>query len=136
MVILHSAERHAKHSISARQGRTCRAIVRAVAGMTGTRHDDFFARSRCPMPTAHARQTAMYLCHVLTGLTMTQVGRYFGRDRTTVAHACAVVEDLRDDPVFDAALDAIERRVTARRCASPATSTTGAAGEARHHGQC
>ncbi len=48
------------------------------------------------------------LAHVMCGLTLTEVGLLFGRDRTTVAHACAVVEDRRDDPVFDRALDLLE----------------------------
>lgn len=57
---------------------------------------------------ALARQMAMYLTHVAFGLTFVEVGRVFGRDRTTVAHACAAVEDLRDDPPFDRALSALE----------------------------
>jgi hypothetical protein len=41
-------------------------------------------------------------------LSLTDTGRLFGRDRTTVAHACCVVEDRRDDPAFDRALDLLE----------------------------
>jgi hypothetical protein len=32
------------------------------------------------------------------------VGAHFGRDRTTVAHACGRVEDRRDDLMVDTAL--------------------------------
>jgi hypothetical protein len=39
---------------------------------------------------------------------LTDTGRLFGRDRTTVAHACGVIEDKRDDPLFDRALDLLE----------------------------
>jgi Bacterial dnaA protein helix-turn-helix len=46
----------------------------------------------------------MYLAHVTFRLSLTEVGRLFDRDRTTVAHACAVVEDLRDDQIIDRAL--------------------------------
>jgi len=53
-------------------------------------------RTRCRAPVAHSRQLAMYLMHTLLGRTMTEVGRYFGRDRTTVAHACGRIEDRRD----------------------------------------
>lgn len=57
---------------------------------------------------ALARQVAMYIAHVGLGITLTDVGRDFQRDRTTVAHACAVVEDLRDQPSFDLALQCLE----------------------------
>jgi chromosomal replication initiation ATPase DnaA len=54
------------------------------------------------------RQTAMYLAHVAFGLTYTQIGQLFSRDRTTVAHACSAVEERRDDPVIDRALTTLE----------------------------
>jgi len=57
---------------------------------------------------AYARQVAMYLAHVACGLSLTEVGRVFARDRTTVAHACGLVEDLRDDPVIDRSLELLE----------------------------
>jgi len=57
---------------------------------------------------AFARQVAMYLAHVGCRLTFTEVGQVFARDRTTVAHACGIVEDLRDDPVFDRSLELLE----------------------------
>ncbi|CAD5298790.1 DnaA protein helix-turn-helix [Bosea sp. 62] len=57
---------------------------------------------------AFARQLAMYLTHVGFGLTLTQVGACFERDRTTVRHACALVEDRRDQPAFDLAVSALE----------------------------
>ena len=57
---------------------------------------------------AFARQVAMYLAHVTFGLTLTTVGQAFGRDRTTVSHACALVEDARDNPEFDRTLELLE----------------------------
>lgn len=50
----------------------------------------------------------MYIAHVGCGLSLTQTGRLFDRDRTTVAHACGVIEDRRDDPMFDRVLDLLE----------------------------
>lgn len=50
----------------------------------------------------------MYLAHVIYGLSLVGVGVGFGRDRTTVAYACHMVEDARDDPAFDAALAGLE----------------------------
>ncbi len=57
---------------------------------------------------ALARQTAMYLAHVAFSLSLTDIGELFSRDRTTVAHACRVVEELRDDPIMDKALAVLE----------------------------
>jgi chromosomal replication initiation ATPase DnaA len=55
----------------------------------------------------------MYLTHVLLSRTLTEVGRLYGRDRTTVAHACNAVEDRRDDPALEAEIEAIESRLAA-----------------------
>lgn len=60
---------------------------------------------------ALARQVAMYLAHVACGLTKAEAGRLFERDRTTVHHACRVVEERRDDQAFDRAVDHLERVV-------------------------
>lgn len=57
---------------------------------------------------ARARQAALYLAHVAIGGALTSVGRHFGRDRTTVRHACMRIEDRRDDPAFDLALIHLE----------------------------
>jgi hypothetical protein len=58
---------------------------------------------------AFARQVAIYVAHVLLGLTLTDAARMFGRDRTTASHACRTVEDRRDDRKIDQKLEAIER---------------------------
>jgi chromosomal replication initiation ATPase DnaA len=64
---------------------------------------------------AVTRQTAMYLAHVTFGLSFSEIGQLFGRDRTTVAHACHVVEDLRDDPAMDRALAVVEATLAGLR---------------------
>ncbi len=71
-----------------------------------------------------ARQIAMYLAHVAFSLSLTQTGRLFGRDRTTVAHACGVVEDLRDDPAIDKALSVLATILTAPTPPSGGASET------------
>jgi chromosomal replication initiation ATPase DnaA len=45
-------------------------------------------------------------------VSLTEVGHLFERDRTTVAHACGLIEDKRDDPDFDHRLDHLERAVS------------------------
>jgi chromosomal replication initiation ATPase DnaA len=57
---------------------------------------------------AFARQSAMYLAHVVFGLSFTEIGRGFDRDRTTAAHACRLVEDRRDDPAVDSVMSSLE----------------------------
>ena len=69
--------------------------------------------SRRRASVALARQMAMYLAHVACGLSLTEVGELFRRDRTTVAHGCGVIEDLRDDPIIDRALMNLEAALAA-----------------------
>jgi len=64
-------------------------------------------RSSC-----HVRQIAMYVSHVVLQISLTDIGQVFGRDRTTVSHACNVVEDRRDDVAFDDFVAAVERVIT------------------------
>ncbi|MGA7456266.1 MAG: helix-turn-helix domain-containing protein [Methyloceanibacter sp.] len=72
---------------------------------------DLKAPTRGSTRAAFARQVAMYLAHVVCGLSLTEVGALFARDRTTAAHACRVVEDRRDDPELDGRLEHLERAV-------------------------
>jgi chromosomal replication initiation ATPase DnaA len=67
--------------------------------------------TRGPAHVARARQVAMYLAHVGCELSLTEAGELFGRDRTTAKHACCVVEERREEPHFDRALDLLERVV-------------------------
>ena len=60
---------------------------------------------------AHIQQISMYVCHVVLQLTMTEIGIAMGRDRTTVGHACARVEDRRDDRAYDRMIASVERLV-------------------------
>jgi hypothetical protein len=58
---------------------------------------------------ALARQLSMYLAHVCCGLNYAEVGRIFNRDRTTAAHATALIEERRENGNFDHAVDSLER---------------------------
>lgn len=68
---------------------------------------------RTSQPVARVRQIAMYVAHVVLRLSMGDVGRGFGRDRTTVVHACQTIEDLRDDPEFDRVVHMFEQIASA-----------------------
>lgn len=78
--------------------RTIEVTVSAALGVSSV---ELQARTRRSATIAFARQIAMYLAHVVYGMSLTESGRLFGRDRTTAAHACCIVEDRRDDPFFD-----------------------------------
>ncbi len=84
-------------------------IVACVARDFALGESEVMAKSRGAPRAALARQVAMYLAHVACGLDFAAVGRLFRRDRTTVSHACRVVEDLRDDAWFDRRVAALER---------------------------
>ncbi len=95
--------------------RKCAWPKTGVSGLSGLVADAFdmrpgelSGRTRGCAKVARARQTAMYLARVCLGLTLSEAARLYGRDRTTAAHACRVIEDLRDDPHFDAKIAAIE----------------------------
>lgn len=92
---------------------SCNDVIALVARQKHLPIRALMHRTRRP-PIARARQLAMYLSHVMLGRTLAEVGHAFGRDRTTVSYACAVVEDLRDDPHFDAEVTSLEQQIEAR----------------------
>jgi hypothetical protein len=107
-----------RHSYSAFRGckvpsRSRFVIEETVAQVFGIGTSDIASSTRGRAPVAEARQVAMYLAHVALGITMRDVGNLFCRDRTTVSHACSVIEDRRDEPGFDRALELLEWTVIA-----------------------
>ena len=93
-------------------------IDQAIAHAFAIPSQELWSPRRGRSHVAFARQVAMYLAHVACRLTFTQVVLMFARDRTTVAHACGVVEDRRDDASFDRSLELLEH-VVQTLCASP-----------------
>ena len=61
---------------------------------------------------AKARHVAVYLAHVVLGISLTALARHFKRDRTTIAYACKTIEDARDDINFDTQLNRLEAQLT------------------------
>lgn len=98
-----SSHRRAKRPLPPAQ-----RVVRLVARAQNIQKSLLFNNSRCPAGVARARQLAMYLTHVVLQESFTAIGLAFGRDRTTVSHACALIEDMRDDPHFDAEVSRLE----------------------------
>jgi hypothetical protein len=88
--------------------RTCHWVAFCVARDFGLEPAVLFAPTRGSPGAAFARQVAMYLAHTGFALSLEAIARAFGRDRSTVSHACHVVEDGRDDVSLDWRLTALE----------------------------
>ena len=93
--------------------RLCHLVALATAAAFAIPIGELTAASRRTPYVAFARQSAMYLAHVACGLSYSEVGRAFGRDRTTAAYACQLIEDRRDDPAVDAVLGSLENACSA-----------------------
>lgn len=91
--------------------RAAAAVVDIVARRRDVPLAQLLHRSRCEAGVAEARMLAMYLVHVVLSRSYSEVGNAFGRDRTTVAHACARIEDRRDDARFDDEVAALEAEI-------------------------
>ncbi|PLX39041.1 MAG: hypothetical protein C0606_00395 [Hyphomicrobiales bacterium] len=93
----------------------CQFLIATIAMVFHVSVAELQGPTRGRAAVAFARQVAMYTAHVALGLSLTDVGRQFGRDRTTAAHACRIIEDCRDDPRVDRALSAIETSLSVWR---------------------
>jgi chromosomal replication initiation ATPase DnaA len=75
----------------------------------GLPHAALMTAERRGAELARARQTAMYLAHVVGQLSLYEVAAEFNRDRSTVSHACINIEDSRDSPIHEVQLAYMER---------------------------
>jgi hypothetical protein len=82
---------------------------------------------------ALARQLAYYLAVTTLGWSASEAGRICGRDRTSVRHALARIEDRRDCPAFDAMVTALEE--AAHGVAALAGAADRVPGLPIHHGE-
>jgi hypothetical protein len=99
-----------------------RIVETVVASVLGISPPRLKGRGPQTAEAVLARQIAMYLLHVAFRLPMIAVGEAFRRDRTTVTHACHMIEDGRDDPRFDQLIDELECAATAMRRARRLTA--------------
>ena len=100
-------------------GRTPSRLSVIVADAFGICARNLVGATRGCARVALARQAGMCLARVSLGLTLSQAASLFGRDRTTAAYACRVIEDRRDDAGFDTLLVAIEARLMSSAKALP-----------------
>lgn len=89
----------------------CRIVRQIVMEMVFLSGDRVLRRRDSRRAACHVRQIAMYVCHVTLQISLSDIGLAFGRDRTTVGHACNVVEDRRDVAGFDEFVATAERIV-------------------------
>lgn len=87
----------------------CDAVIDLAAAFFNVCSKQLRRPGRCVQSISRVRQIAMYISHTGLGLTMTDVGKGFCRDRTTVMHACHQIEDMRDDEEFDRIVEQFNR---------------------------
>ena len=91
----------------------CECMIDMASALFSLPIKELRGAGRSTLPVSRFRLIAMYVAHVVLRLTMADVGRGFGRDRTTVLHACQLVEDLRDDAEYDRVVSMFERVASA-----------------------
>lgn len=102
-----------KHA-RAEQDRARAQLARQAAAFgLGVPVEAMDSATRGTAAAALTRQVAMYLAHVAFEMSLARVAVSFERDRSTVAYACHKVEDMRDDPAFDARMDDLETSLRA-----------------------
>ena len=69
-------------------------ILKTVSNFYSMPVDQILANKRSK-DTVRPRQMAMYLVRKLTNYSLPEIGKVFGRDHTTVIHACNKIEDER-----------------------------------------
>lgn len=100
--------RHSDPTRLANQTHQANIVISAVSLAFGLTELDFKNPKTHSTELRFARQVAMYLAHVVYELNHTHIANLFCKDRSTVSHACKVVEDSRDDEVFDRKLIRLE----------------------------
>ena len=97
---------------------SCRVIARlakeVVCEANALPHTAMLDSARRYSRLALARQTAMYLAHVVGQLTLNEIATHFKKNRTTVSHSCTNIEDRRDSPLFDLQIEFMEKQLRAR----------------------
>lgn len=111
--VLSAAAGLQKLSPSERVPAICDAVIDIAAALFNVSGRELRHPGRSSLSVSRVRQIAMYVTHVALGLSMREVGQGFGRDRTTVLHACHQIEDMRDDQEFDGIVAMTERVMTA-----------------------
>ncbi len=106
-------ERRRRRVPRGRMMEVCDAFIDILAAFFGVPGHELRSGERCRREVARVRQIGMYVAHTQFGMSMTEVAHGFGRDRSTVMHACHLIEDAREDKEFELVLAAFERLAAA-----------------------
>lgn len=99
-------------------------VIKLVSLLEKTDPEAMKNTSRGKADICLARQMSMYLMHTVFSCTYHQVSVFFKRDRTTISHACKLIEDLRDNQEFDKRLEAMENLLVSARCLSEVANSS------------
>ena len=89
------------------QRATVEAIQNAVAAAYGVTRNEMISDRR-NVKIIMPRHVAMYLCRELTPRSLPAIGRMFGRDHSSISHACEKIAGLvASDPVLAAKVEKI-----------------------------
>lgn len=79
----------------------CDGLIDIISAYFNVCGRDIRSSKRQNLDVARVRQIGMYVANVVLGINMTMIGQGFGRNKSTVVHACHLIEDMRDDEEFD-----------------------------------
>jgi len=89
------------------------AIQKTVSDFFHIRLAELKSKRR-PQHIAFCRQVAMYLCRKLTDSSFPAIGTAFGRDHSTVIHACNLIaRRISNDSAFRFSIEKVERELKA-----------------------
>lgn len=86
----------------------CEGLLKLLSGFFEVSVADLRSSRRGGNQVARIRQFGMYIAHTMFGLSMAEVAHAFSRERTTVKHACHLIEDMRENAGFDREVSAFE----------------------------
>lgn len=91
----------------------CDGLIDILAALFNVSGRQLRSPKRDSKEIARVRQIGMYIARVTLCLNIRLIADGFARDKSTVTHACHVIEDLRDDDEFDAIITRVEVVVSA-----------------------
>ena len=96
---------------SARKRLLAKFVNQMVASTFGFTADHLLRSERGDAKAARARQVSIYLMHTCLSFSLTEIAKLYSKDRTTIGHACRVIEDKRDTPAFDDRIIELEQTI-------------------------